>query len=51
MLKVKKNTDIIFYKLTSLDFLQQGIVKKSKNSMKIYENLLILTQNFFISSE
>ena len=51
MVKVKKNVDIICYKLTPLVSLEQGNVKKSKKLIEIDENELILTENFFISSE
>ena len=32
---MQKNTDVICYMLTSLDFLQQGNAKKSKKLRKI----------------
>ena len=45
------NAGIICYRLTSLVSLWVGNVKKSKKSMKIDENQLRSTENFFISSE
>ena len=38
MLEVKKNAEIICYKLMSLVSLLEGNVKKSKKSMKTDEN-------------
>ena len=38
MVKVKKNVDIICYKLTPLVSLEQGNVKKSKKLIEIDEN-------------